>query len=339
MNRMDSPRIVTQFYAVSQTVLGKGAFGTVYLGSRLIDGEEVAVKVIHHRNLNRDIVSSIENEVRALELLNHPNIIKYFDLFEDQESYQLCMELVRGGDLFDRIDKKISYTEKDAQYVCRTVLGALKHCHDLNVIHRDLKPENIMMRSFEDDGDIILVDFGLSVVSPDPVTGIIGTTEYMAPEIFSMQPYGKEVDMWSLGVVAYILLCGYQPFMGEKSMLIKRIRAGAFAFHEQYWVNMSPESKDFISSLLTTDVSKRMTATQALKHKWVSSKIFVTAFQFEHLDAIALTSKTGYQLAVRCLERDSQIKCQTKDKGSFPSGETFVSVSQPLSIINAVEFC
>jgi calcium/calmodulin-dependent protein kinase I len=265
-------RGLSHFYSVSQQVLGKGAFGTVYLGTRLRDNVEVAVKVIYHKSLNKSLVSSIENEVQALQLLDHPNIIKFFDLFEDSKSFQICMELVRGGDLFDRVDKKTSYTEKDAQDVCRIILSALKHCHDLNVIHRDLKPENLMMRSFQDDSDIILVDFGLSVVSPTPtVTGIFGTTEYMAPEILSQVPYGKAVDMWSFGVIAYILLCGYQPFTAnEKIMLVKRIRAAAFAFHDEYWTNMSAESKDFISQLLTKDVAKRMTVTQALNHNWVT---------------------------------------------------------------------
>lgn len=275
---MSRQRILGQYYSISPNILGKGAFGTVYRGVRLKDNLEVAVKVIHHKSLNREIVFAIENEVKALELLNHPNIIRFFDLFEDRQSFQICMELVKGGDLFDRIDKKASYTEKDAQDVCRIVLSAIKHCHDLNVIHRDLKPENLMMRSFHDDSDIIIVDFGLSVVSATPtVTGIIGTTEYMAPEILSQCEYGKPVDMWSFGVIAYILLCGYQPFTGERAILIKRIRAAAFAFHDEYWTNMSAESKDFISHLLTKDVSKRMTVTQALNHKWVRCCQYLSA--------------------------------------------------------------
>jgi serine/threonine protein kinase len=213
-----SNRGIVQFYNVTGNILGKGAFGTVYLGTRVKDNAEVAVKVIHHKCLSRQIVAAIETEVQALELLNHPNIIKFFDLFEDRNCFQICMELVRGGDLFDRIASKTSYTEKDAQSVCRIILSAIKHCHDLNVIHRDLKPENLMMRSVHDDSDIILVDFGLSVISAEPnCTGFVGTTEYMAPEILNQIPYGKTVDMWSFGVIAYILLCGYQPFTGMYS--------------------------------------------------------------------------------------------------------------------------
>ena len=255
-------------------MLGKGGFGTVYMGKRKIDDLEVAVKVVSHNRLDRKIVQSIENEVQALKKLDHFNIIKFYNFFEDRSCFQICMELVRGGELFDRISKKTTYTEVEARECCRIILGAIKHCHDRNVVHRDLKPENLMMRSSEDDYDILLVDFGLAgtVSSQDPLclSGSIGTCAYMAPEIHSMQRYGKPVDMWAFGVITYILLGGYPPFSAaDHGTLIRRIRQSAFAFHPEYWKTVSDEAKDFISRLLKIDISQRLNVSEALRHPWV----------------------------------------------------------------------
>ena len=245
------------------------------MGNRISDGLDVAVKVVSHNRLDKRIVRSIENEVQALKKLDHPNVIKFYNFFEDRACFQICMELVRGGELFDRISKKATYTEVEARECCRIILGAIKHCHDKNVVHRDLKPENLMMRSSEDDYDILLVDFGLAgtVTDEDPycLTGNIGTPAYMAPEIHFMQRYGKPVDMWAFGVITYILLAGYPPFSGTThDLLLRRIKQSTFAFHPKSWDLVSNEAKDFISKLLTVNVTQRLNVNEALRHPWVS---------------------------------------------------------------------
>jgi calcium/calmodulin-dependent protein kinase I len=262
-------------------ILGKGGFGTVFLGVRIVDKSEVAVKRIMKARVGHtpELAKTIENEVKFLQKLDHDHIIKFFNFFDDLENkcFYLCVELARGGDLFDRVSKKKKYTEKDAQQFCRTVLSALKHCHDQHIVHRDLKPENFMLRSADNDHDILLVDFGLAAEDRDVfrLKGEVGTTSYMAPEIIRGETYGKPVDMWALGVITFILLCGYPPFYADDVKTMKdRILSASYDF--QHASQVSAESRDFIAGLLVVDMHKRMTADQGISHPWVSTFSFVS---------------------------------------------------------------
>jgi len=188
--------------------------------------------------------------------------------------YWLSTELMPGGELFDRIVKRQYYKERDAQQVVRTLAGVLAYLHKQNIVHRDLKPENILLKSKDDDDDIKIADFGfVARVKPNGLSTTCGTPAYVAPEIISGKLYGTSVDMWSFGVICYILLCGYPPFHHQnQNQLFRIVKRGEFKFDSPYWDPVSAGAKDLIRGLLQIDVSKRLTAQQVLEHPWVASK-------------------------------------------------------------------
>jgi serine/threonine protein kinase len=263
---------ISKYYSIKyEKEIGKGVSGCVYQAIKKSDGLLSAVKIITRSKLSKDAVTAIANEVQALRSLNHPHIVRLYDMFEDRSHFYLAMEFIQGGELFDRISKKTCYNELEAKTCCRIILSAVKHCHDNNIVHRDLKPENLLLEGMNDDTNIKLVDFGFAASAPDnTLTGILGTPIYMAPEIWSNQPYGKPVDMWAFGVITYILLGGYPPFSDERrEKLVQRIRLAKFAFHNEFWSQISQEAKDFITALLNPDFSTRLTVDQAAQHPWV----------------------------------------------------------------------
>nr|CAD7196651.1 unnamed protein product [Timema douglasi] len=182
------------------------------------------------------------------------------------------MELVTGGELFDRIVEKGSYTEKDASDLIRQVLEAVDYMHEQGVVHRDLKPENLLYYSQDEDSKIMISDFGLSKMEDSGVMATAcGTPGYVAPEVLAQKPYGKAVDVWSIGVISYILLCGYPPFYDENDAnLFAQILKGEFEFDSPYWDDISDSAKDFIRQLMCVEVEKRYTCRQALAHPWIS---------------------------------------------------------------------
>ncbi|KAK7078576.1 Calcium/calmodulin-dependent protein kinase type 1, partial [Halocaridina rubra] len=179
---------------------------------------------------------------------------------------------VTGGELFDRIVEKGSYTEKDASDLIRQVLEAVDYMHDQGVVHRDLKPENLLYYSPDEDSKIMISDFGLSKMEDSGIMATAcGTPGYVAPEVLAQKPYGKAVDVWSIGVIAYILLCGYPPFYDENDAnLFAQILKGEFEFDSPYWDEISDSAKDFIRQLMCVDVEKRYTCKQSLGHPWIS---------------------------------------------------------------------
>lgn len=273
MSSPQQPPQLSQFYEINyQKELGFGAWGHVYEGHRIGGSHQpTAIKVIQKRRLRHSEIKSTENEVKILHQLNHPNIIKFFNMYEDEVNFYLCFEKLSGGELFDRISKKKSYTELEARNVCKAILSAIKYCHDLDVVHRDLKPENLLMLDEHDDTNVKLIDFGFAAeASGLTLEGLLGTPIYMAPEIYRREKYGKPVDMWAFGVIVYVLLCGYAPFYHEKKeALINFIITGKFAFHDEYWSNTSAEAKDFIRQLLEVDLDRRLTVDTAMIHPWV----------------------------------------------------------------------
>ena len=170
--------------------------------------------------------------------MSHPNIVQLINFYDEPKQYLIVMEYLEGGELFDRIVKKSFYNEKEARDLAFIMLSAVKYMHDLNVVHRDLKPENLLLKSVSDDADVKIADFGFAAYSKgDDLKEQCGTPGYVAPEILARKPYGKAVDMWSVGVITYILLGGYPPFHHENQKeLFKIIQKGHFEFHKEYWV-------------------------------------------------------------------------------------------------------
>ncbi|XP_034940143.1 calcium/calmodulin-dependent protein kinase type 1-like isoform X2 [Chelonus insularis] len=257
---------------ILKELLGTGAFSEVRLAeSKEKPGQMYAVKIIDKKAL-KGKEDSLENEIRVLRRLTHPNIVQLLETFEDKHKVYLVMELVTGGELFDRIVEKGSYTEKDASGLIRQVLEAVDYMHEQGVVHRDLKPENLLYYSPDEDSKIMISDFGLSKMEDSGIMATAcGTPGYVAPEVLAQKPYGKAVDVWSIGVISYILLCGYPPFYDENDAnLFAQILKGEFEFDSPYWDDISDSAKDFIHKLMCVNVEERYTCKQALAHPWIS---------------------------------------------------------------------
>ncbi|XP_064486717.1 calcium/calmodulin-dependent protein kinase type 1-like [Ornithodoros turicata] len=253
-------------------LLGTGAFSQVVLAeSKDTPGVMHAIKCIDKKAL-KGKEDSLENEIKVLRRLKHPNIVQLLETYEDKSKVYLVMELVTGGELFDRIVEKGSYTEKDASDLIRQILEAVDYMHTQGVVHRDLKPENLLYYSPDEESKIMISDFGLSKMEDSGIMATAcGTPGYVAPEVLAQKPYGKAVDVWSIGVIAYILLCGYPPFYDESDAnLFAQILKGEFEFDSPYWDEISDSAKDFIRHLICVDVENRYTCKQALAHPWIS---------------------------------------------------------------------
>ncbi|KAL2090508.1 hypothetical protein ACEWY4_012771 [Coilia grayii] len=249
-------------------VLGSGSFSQVFLVREKKSGDFYALKCVKKKLLHH---SNLENEITVLRRIKHSNVIGLHDFYETRTHYYLVMELVSGGELFDRIIDRGMYTERDASDVIRQVLEAVSYLHQNSIVHRDLKPENLLYYSPEENAKIMISDFGLSKMADHGVMSTrCGTPGYVAPEVLAQKPYSKAVDCWSIGVITYILLCGYPPFYEEnETKLFSKIMKADYAFHTPYWDDISESAKDFIRSMMEKNPKKRFTTEQALSHPWI----------------------------------------------------------------------
>ncbi|XP_045078475.1 calcium/calmodulin-dependent protein kinase type IV-like isoform X2 [Coregonus clupeaformis] len=210
--------------------------------------------------------------------------IKLKEIFETPSEISLVLELVTGGELFDRVVEKGFYTERDAADAVIQVLEAVAYLHENGVVHRDLKPENLLYATAAPDAPLKIADFGLSKIIDDQVTmkTVCGTPGYCAPEILRGSAYGPEVDVWSVGVITYILLCGFEPFFDDRGdqYMFKRILNCEYEFVSPWWDNVSLNAKDLVRKLIVQDPKKRLTTLQALQHPWVTGKAVNSA----HMD-------------------------------------------------------
>lgn len=202
----------------------------------------------------------------------HENVVGLEDFYESRTHYYLVMQLVSGGELFDRIVDKGVYTEKDASSVIKQVLQAVSYLHQNSIVHRDLKPENLLYYNTDENAKIMVSDFGLSkTLEHGVMSTACGTPGYVAPEVLAQKPYSKAVDCWSIGVITYILLCGYPPFFEEnETRLFSKIMRAEYAFHSPFWDDISDSAKDFIRNMMQKNPAKRFTTEQALGHPWIA---------------------------------------------------------------------
>ncbi|XP_010722460.2 calcium/calmodulin-dependent protein kinase type 1G [Meleagris gallopavo] len=250
--------------------LGSGAFSEVFLVKQRSTGKLFALKCIKKSPLTRD--SSLENEIAVLKKIKHENIVTLEDIYESTTHFYLVMQLVSGGELFDRILERGVYTEKDASVVIHQVLTAVKYLHENGIVHRDLKPENLLYLTPEENSKIMITDFGLSKMEQNGIMSTAcGTPGYVAPEVLAQKPYSKAVDCWSIGVITYILLCGYPPFYEEtESKLFEKIKEGYYEFESPFWDDISESAKDFIRHLLEKNPDTRFSCEEALRHPWIN---------------------------------------------------------------------
>uniref|UniRef100_A0A8C9VPZ4 calcium/calmodulin-dependent protein kinase n=1 Tax=Scleropages formosus TaxID=113540 RepID=A0A8C9VPZ4_SCLFO len=261
--------------------LGKGAFSVVRRCVKVLSGQEYAAKIINTKKLSARDHQKLDREARICRLLKHPNIVRLHDSISEEGHHYLIFDLVTGGELFEDIVAREYYSEADASHCIQQILEAVLHCHQMGVVHRDLKPENLLLASKSKGAAVKLADFGLAIeVEGDQQAwfGFAGTPGYLSPEVLRKDPYGKAVDLWACGVILYILLVGYPPFWDEdQHRLYQQIKAGAYDFPSPEWDTVTPEAKDLINKMLTINPAKRITASEALKHPWISHRSTVAS--------------------------------------------------------------
>ena len=254
--------------------LKSGSFATVCRGTHRTSGRKVAIKCVLRKDLPPQDDCAIYEEVAIMASLKHPNIVPVLDFFDEPDCYFIIMELMSGGDLFDRIGKKKSYSEADARDLVNKILLAVAICHQKNIAHCDLKPKNLLLVADDDDSFIKLADFGFAarVHQPKSLTKQCGTPFFVAPEILIRRPYDQQSDMWSVGCIVYLLLSGNLPFLGRSQKeLFRKIMAGRFEFKEEIWDEVSDDAKDLVNKLLVLDPDTRLSAKRALLHPWLKA--------------------------------------------------------------------
>ena len=252
--------------------LGEGAYGSVYKVQQKFTNYLRAVKAI-----KKKLVDSSEffNEIEVLKALDHPNIIKLFDCYQDKSYYYMVEEYCSGGDLFDYIQEEKFFTERKAGTIFYQLLSAVNHLHKKKIVHRDLKPENIVLIETKNkDIFIKLIDFGTSItIKGKNLTQELGTIYYIAPEVF-MNNYNEKADIWSCGIILYTMLCGHPPFCGNKENIIKsKILNSKLVFPSKEFKSVSKEAIEFIKNLLSYNPDERPSAEEALNNKWLLSMI------------------------------------------------------------------
>ncbi|PKA64187.1 CDPK-related kinase 3 [Apostasia shenzhenica] len=257
--------------------VGRGHFGhtcSAIAKKGDIKGQLVAVKIISKAKMTTPIaIEDVRREVKILKALSgHANMVKFYDSCEDALNVYIVMELCEGGELLDRIlSRGGRYTEEDAKVILVQILSVVSFCHLQGVVHRDLKPENFLFSTNDENSPMKIIDFGLSdFIRPDErLNDIVGSAYYVAPEVLH-RSYSMEADIWSIGIIAYILLCGSRPFWARtESGIFRAVLRVDPTFDDSPWPSTSPQAKDFVKRLLNKDYRKRMTAAQALTHPWL----------------------------------------------------------------------
>ncbi|KAF7811719.1 calcium-dependent protein kinase 11 [Senna tora] len=268
----ETPRL-RDHYRVGKK-LGQGQFGTTYLCMHKTSGIHYACKSIPKRKLMcKEDYDDVWREIQIMHHLSeHPNVVRIQGTYEDSVFVHLVMELCAGGELFDRIIQKGHYSEKEAVKLIRTIVGVVEACHSLGVMHRDLKPENFLFDCTGEAAQMKATDFGLSVFyKPGQVfSDVVGSPYYVAPEILCKH-YGPEVDVWSAGVILYILLSGVPPFWAETEPgIFRQILQGKLDFQSEPWPSISDSAKDLVKKMLERDPKKRISAHEVLCHPWIN---------------------------------------------------------------------
>ncbi|OWF52900.1 serine/threonine-protein kinase DCLK1-like isoform X2 [Mizuhopecten yessoensis] len=259
-------------YEIGRTI-GEGNFAIVMECIDRTTNKRYALKKIDKTRC-KGKEQMIENEVSILRKVQHPNIIMLLEEFDAKDELYLVMEYVKGGDLFDAIAMATKYTEQDASGMVYNLSSALKYLHNLNIVHRDVKPENLLVFQHTDGAKSIkLGDFGLATYATEVLYTVCGTPTYVAPEILAEIGYGFKVDVWAAGVILYILLSGFPPFVStsnDQEELFDQILDGKFEFTAPFWDDVSDSAKDLISQMLDVDPNSRLSAADVLVHPWVA---------------------------------------------------------------------
>ena len=264
---------ISELYEIKGN-LGKGKFGQVKLGIHKESGKQVAIKIINKKYVEDMEFEQIKSEIDILKIAKHPNIIKLYDVFENEKYIYIIMEYCPGGDLFSYIEKRdFKIKEERAAEIIHKLCTAVYFLHQYGIVHRDLKPENILMMDQTDNADIRLVDFGLGkMLGPgEKCDEPFGTFSYVAPEVLQAKPYDFKVDLFAIGIITYLLVAGFLPFDDEDSEkeIARQTVYDPTPFPKKIWDNISQEAKMFVDNLLSKDPEKRMNLQEVLQHKWL----------------------------------------------------------------------
>ena len=264
--------------------IGNGGFGRVYKVRHKLSNQYRAMKIIQCKSTSDYLTSAIEKEINILKNLDHPNILKVYEFYSSDKYVYIINELCTGGELFDKIVDVKHFSESVACNIMRQLLSAVAYCHENGVIHRDLKPENILIESSEEkDKDyfhIKVIDFGTcEILKKKKLTEQIGTSFYIAPEVLK-NGYNEKCDIWSCGVILYILLCGSPPFYGKNEKeIFRKIIDGNYTFKHKIWSKISDEAKNLVSKLLQVDPTKRISAQEALEDVWFQKNLNINIIE------------------------------------------------------------
>jgi len=270
---LDKPGRIQDVYTMEQKRIGEGSYGSVSKGVHKSTSVVRAIKTIPKAKMKH--IERFQKEIAIMKVMDHPNIIKLFETFEDHHNIYLSMELCSGGELFDRIIDAGHFNEKDAAIVMQQMLRAIFYLHEQHICHRDLKPENFLFQSKDPIASNVLklIDFGLSAKYTDGgfMSTRAGTPYYVAPQVLAGR-YNHLCDLWSAGVIMYVLLSGAPPFFGETDQeVLARVKQGNLSFNSRDWKGISEDAKDLVRMLVKMDPKDRLNAEQALNHSWIQN--------------------------------------------------------------------
>mmetsp|Transcript_42874 Transcript_42874/g.91959 ORF Transcript_42874/g.91959 Transcript_42874/m.91959 type:complete len:597 (+) Transcript_42874:300-2090(+) len=266
-------------YIVEKHVLGQGLCGDVVLAIGRADGRRYALKTVSKQNVSKTKLAQLNSEVEIYLLLDHPNIACLHDVYESDTTIQLLTECCDGGELYFRLQKRGVYAEADAAEATRHMLRAVGYLHAHNVVHRDLKLENFLYESVEDERNkdvaLKLIDFGFAKLwdRQTPMTASCGSIAYVSPDVLLGRGYDHKCDLWSVGVIVWMLLVGYPPFHGDEKKMMSKIKGGQPDWsHRSRWRGIPAAAVEFVQNLLEPDAARRPDAQEALRHRWLCSE-------------------------------------------------------------------
>jgi len=266
---------VEDFYSIHNE-LGRGTFSVVYEATHKETGVKYALKFIDKKYVDKEVLVLLSREIEIMKRVSHPNVLCLKEMFETPNQISLVLELVAGGELFFKIVERGSYSEKDASSIVRQIAEGVMYLHARNICHRDLKPENLLVSTEDGKETIKIADFGLSKIFSSEVflETSCGTPDYAAPEVLTGESaYDNSVDLWSIGVITYVLLCGYPPFYASSHpALFEKIINCNYSFPDPEWGFISEAAKDFIRNLLVLNPKARLTAAQCLEHPFLKGE-------------------------------------------------------------------
>ncbi|KAK1933014.1 protein kinase domain containing protein [Babesia divergens] len=263
---------INDVYELYSHRLGKGSYGQVLKACHRETGEVKAVKVIRKASIENAM--RMKREIAIMKTLDHPNIVKLLEVYEDEECLYLVMEMCSGGELFDEIVRRGCFSEDYAATVMRQIFSAISYCHGKSILHRDLKPENILYANKNNDSPIKVIDWGFATKcrKAHKFHTLVGTPYYVAPEVL-LGNYDKSCDIWSAGVILFIMLVGYPPFHGnDNATILRNVKRGTINFVPHHWKNISKSAIDLITRCLSYDPRYRITAKAAFNHEWILQK-------------------------------------------------------------------